>query len=78
MARSLFLHALLLASALVAAVPVTHEVHEKRVTLHKRWSKRDRVPSHMLLPVRIGLVQNVDVAKAESHLMEVYVNARTP
>lgn len=39
-------------------VPRHLEVHEKREALHPRWTKRDRVESHKLLPMRIGLTQN--------------------
>ena len=39
-------------------VPSTHEVHERRDTLHSSWTKRHRVESHKLLPMRVGLTQS--------------------
>ncbi|TAQ90266.1 hypothetical protein B7494_g1422 [Chlorociboria aeruginascens] len=52
------------------ALPPHHEVHEKRDVLPSRWTKRDRVESHKLLPMRIGLAQtNLD--KGYEHLMDV-------
>jgi tripeptidyl-peptidase-1 len=39
------------------AIPPHHEVHEERESLPSRWTKRDRVGSHKLLPMRIGLTQ---------------------
>lgn len=52
------------------AVPLHHEVHEKRETLSPRWTKLDRVESHKLLPMRIGLTQtNID--NGYEHLMKV-------
>jgi tripeptidyl-peptidase-1 len=52
------------------AIPPHHEIHEKRETLHPRWTKGDRVKSHKLLPMRIGLTQtNLD--NGYEHLMEV-------
>lgn len=51
-------------------IPHTHEVHEKRGVLHARWSKRDRVESHKLLQMRIGLAQtNLD--RGYEKLMDV-------
>jgi len=51
-------------------IPSHHAVHEKRGNLHPRWARRDRVPPHKLLPMRIGLAQsNLDVGY--EHLMEV-------
>jgi tripeptidyl-peptidase-1 len=50
----------LLAFAVVlnaVAIQLHHEVHEKRVSLPSRWTKKDRVESHKLLPMRIGLTQ---------------------
>jgi tripeptidyl-peptidase-1 len=46
--------------ALVNAVVIPRhlEIHEKREFTHPRWTKRDRVESHKLFPMRIGLAQN--------------------
>ena len=52
------------------AIPPHHEIHEKRETLHPRWTKRDRVESHKLLPMRIGLTQT-NLENGYEHLMEV-------
>jgi tripeptidyl-peptidase-1 len=52
------------------AIPPHHEVHEKRGTLHPRWAKRDRVESHKLLPMRIGLTQT-NLENGYEHLMDV-------
>ncbi|PVH73292.1 subtilisin-like protein [Cadophora sp. DSE1049] len=65
------LSALACASTFGAVViPSHHEIHEKRNTLHPRWAKRDRVPPHKLLPMRIGLAQS-DLDVGYEHLMEV-------
>ncbi|QKX58260.1 uncharacterized protein TRUGW13939_05381 [Talaromyces rugulosus] len=45
-------------------------VHEKRETVHPRWTKRDRVPRHKMLPMRIGLMQT-NLEKAYDHLLDV-------
>jgi tripeptidyl-peptidase I len=52
------------------AIPVHHEVHEKRETLSPRWTKLDRVESHKLLPMRIGLTQT-NIENGYEHLMKV-------
>ena len=52
------------------AIPPHHEAHEKRETLHPRWTKRDRVESHKLLPMRIGLAQT-NLENGYEHLMDV-------
>lgn len=46
-------------AALLEASPLAgnHVVHEKRDVPHKRWVKRDALPSSAVLPMRIGLVQ---------------------
>jgi tripeptidyl-peptidase-1 len=66
--------ALLAAAAAVTvnavAIPPLHEVHEKRQTLHPRWTKRDRVESHKLFQMRIGLKQS-NLEKGYEHLMDV-------
>jgi tripeptidyl-peptidase-1 len=65
--------ALLAAAAAVVnavAIPPQHEVHEKRQTLHPRWAKRDRVESHKLFQMRIGLKQS-NLEDGYRHLMEV-------
>lgn len=52
--------------------PHSHTVHERRNEDNTRWVKRDRIASHVKLPVRIGLKQNQDaLAKAQDWLMEV-------
>jgi tripeptidyl-peptidase I len=53
------------------AIPPHHEVHEKRQTLHPRWTKRDRVESHKLFQMRIGLKQS-NLEKGYQHLLDVY------
>lgn len=63
----------LLASAAILdaiAIPTSHEVHEKRDVLHPRWTKRDRVESHKLLPMRIGLTQS-KIESGYEHLLDV-------
>jgi tripeptidyl-peptidase I len=64
----------LLAAAAVAvnavAIPPLHEVHEKRQTLHPRWTKRDRVESHKVFQMRVGLKQS-NLEKGYEHLMDV-------
>lgn len=65
--------ALLAAAAAVVnavAIPPHHEVHEKRQTLHPRWSKRDRVESHKIFQMRIGLKQS-NLEEGYRHLLEV-------
>ena len=62
----LFLFALTVAGLVV---PATHEVHEKRDVLHPRWTRRDRVHPRSVLPMRIGLAQNLE--DAESYIMDV-------
>jgi tripeptidyl-peptidase-1 len=52
------------------AIPPHHEVHEKRQTLHPRWTKRDRVESHKLFQMRVGLKQS-NLEDGYRHLMEV-------
>ncbi|TVY94049.1 Aorsin [Lachnellula willkommii] len=52
------------------AVPAHVEVHERRQSLSPRWSKRDRVESHKVLQMRVGLAQtNLD--NGYEHLMDV-------
>ena len=51
-------------------IPPLHEIHEKREALHPRWTKRDRVESHKLLPMRIGLTQ-ANLENGYEHLMDV-------
>ena len=64
----------LLATAVAAvnavAIPAHHEVHEKRETLHPRWTKRDRVESHKVFQMRIGLKQS-NLEKGYEHLIDV-------
>lgn len=52
------------------AVPLHHEVHEKRERLAPRWTKLDRVEPHKLLPMRIGLTQT-NIENGYDHLMKV-------
>jgi tripeptidyl-peptidase-1 len=52
------------------ALPRHHEVHERRDSLPARWTKLDRVESHKLLPMRIGLAQ-ANVENGYEHLMKV-------
>lgn len=52
------------------AVPAHIEVHERRQSLSPRWTKRDRVESHKVLQMRVGLAQtNLD--HGYEHLMDV-------
>jgi len=53
-----------------AVVPVTHTVHEKRDVTPNRWIKRDRIHSHITLPVRIGLTQT-NLERGYEFLMDV-------
>jgi tripeptidyl-peptidase-1 len=59
-----------LAAVNAVAVPAHHEIHEKREFLHKRWTKVDRVESHKLFPMRIGLTQT-NLEHGYNHLMDV-------
>jgi tripeptidyl-peptidase-1 len=56
--RTLVLVALYFSLYETAIIPVTHTVHEKRDFTPTRWIKRDRIHSHVTLPVRIGLTQS--------------------
>lgn len=55
---------------LCAVVSGSHVLHEKRTTLHPRWTKGDRVGSTTVLPVRIGLAQN-NLDDIYDHLMSI-------
>lgn len=69
--HSLVLLSLLPAIAIARVVPHDHVLHEKRNAESTTWTKRDRVASHIKLPVRIGLKQNEEALdKAASWLME--------
>jgi hypothetical protein len=70
MLTKLYLGLLALGGVLGAVVPVTHEVHEKREVLPPRWSKGSRVAAGSILPMRIGLTQNLD--RAEEYLQDMY------
>ena len=50
--------------------PASHVVHEERDAASERWLKRDRVPSHAILPVRVGLMQS-NLDNAHEHLMDI-------
>lgn len=52
------------------AIPAHHVVHEKREVLHPRWTKRNRVPSQKLFPMRIGLKQS-NLVKGYEHLLDM-------
>ncbi|PQE05979.1 protease S8 tripeptidyl peptidase I protein [Rutstroemia sp. NJR-2017a BBW] len=67
---SLLAFVVLVARVSALLVPRHHEVHEKRETLHPRWTKRDRVESHKLLPMRIGLTQS-NLDDGHDHLMRI-------
>jgi tripeptidyl-peptidase-1 len=63
----------LLASVAVlnaVAIPPHYEVHEKRERLHPRWTKLERVESHKLFQMRIGLVQT-NIENGYEHLLDV-------
>ncbi|CAG8952783.1 hypothetical protein HYFRA_00009028 [Hymenoscyphus fraxineus] len=51
-------------------IPHLHEVHEKRTSVHPRWTKTKRVEEHKLLPMRIGLAQ-MNLDDGYEHLMDV-------
>jgi tripeptidyl-peptidase-1 len=72
MAWKMLILSLFAIAAITDAVPAPapHVVHEKRETLHSRWVKKDRVASHALLPMRIGLTQT-GLENAHVHLMDV-------
>ncbi|MCJ1310955.1 hypothetical protein MMC25_004624 [Agyrium rufum] len=60
----------LTAAALAAPSDKHYTLHEKRHVLPARWTKRDRVSSDSILPMRIGLKQaNLD--KGYDYLMDV-------
>ncbi|KAK1066330.1 hypothetical protein LTR74_007217 [Friedmanniomyces endolithicus] len=63
-----------IARALPADTPNSHVIHEKRdfAGSSGRWTKGDRVASHVKVPVRVGLKQSAEaMEKAERWLMEV-------
>ncbi len=63
-----------LARAFPADTTVSHVIHEKRDVAGSsgRWTKGDRVASHVKVPVRVGLKQSAEaMEKAERWLMEV-------
>lgn len=59
-----------LAASVIAAPSSTHVLHEKRDTLPFGWERHEKLPSHEVLPMRIGLTQS-NLDKAEEFLMEV-------
>lgn len=59
-----------LSSAAPSSPPQHFAVHEKRDYLPPRWVKRDKVPSNVVLPLRIGLVQS-NLEKGMDYLMDV-------
>lgn len=64
--------ALLLALAATAQslnVPRSHVAHEEHIAT-PRWSRRERIPSSLILPVRIGLKQS-NLHKGEDLLMDM-------
>jgi tripeptidyl-peptidase I len=68
-----FVALLLAATAIVNAVaipPPHHEVHEKRHALHPRWTKKDRIESHKLFQMRVGLKQS-NLESGYQHLLQV-------
>ena len=56
----------------VIASPVAQSkvLHERREYIPQGWTKGGRVPSHAILPVRIGLTQS-NLDKGHDLLMEV-------
>jgi tripeptidyl-peptidase-1 len=71
MAGKLAVLALYLSAFAVALpAPASHVVHEERDEIPSRWIKRDRVPAHAKLPVRIGLTQS-NLDNAHEHLFDV-------
>ena len=50
-------------------IPATHEIHEKREALHPRWLKGRRISPQSILPIRVGLTQNLE--NAEKHLLDI-------
>ncbi|KAI1325715.1 putative alkaline serine protease AorO [Xylariaceae sp. FL0255] len=67
---------LLAAAAALAEVasavpsPSGHVLHEKRDVAPKKWAKRSKVDKKMMMPMRIGMVQN-NLEKGHEMLMEV-------
>lgn len=59
-----------LVASVIAAPSSTHVLHEKRSTLPFGWERHNKLPSHEILPMRIGLKQS-NLDKAEDFLMEV-------
>ena len=60
------------ACSYAAPHPASHVVHEKRHFTPSQWTKRDRIPSEAILPMRIGLTQN-NLENGHDFLMDVYV-----
>lgn len=55
------------------SVPATHNLHERQLPhWSKQWNKRSKVPSSVMLPMRIGLRQS-NIEAGESKLMDMYV-----
>ena len=59
-----------LVASVIAAPSTTHVLHEKRDALPFGWERHEKLPSHEVLPMRIGLTQS-NLDKAEEFLMEV-------
>lgn len=59
-----------LVASVIAAPSFTNVLHEKRDALPFGWERHDKLPSHDVLPMRIGLKQS-NLDKAEEFLMEV-------
>lgn len=59
-----------LVASVIAAPSSTHVQHEKRDALPFGWERHDKLPSHDVLPMRIGLKQS-NLDRAEEFLMEV-------
>lgn len=52
------------------AAPSTHVLHQKRDFSTSRWTRRSRVSSSAILPMRIGLTQS-DLDMGYDWLMDV-------
>ena len=59
-----------LVASVIAAPSSTHVQHEQRDALPFGWERLGKLPSHDVLPMRIGLKQS-NLDKAEEFLMEV-------
>lgn len=53
-------------------VPSSHSVHERHLAhWSRKWSKKDKIPRNVMLPMRIGLAQR-NLEAGHDRLMDMY------